>query len=88
MRRDGERDSSRAPAPEHAEVTGLGNVDQQVAARRRGLGLQQRVDADEPFLVEVAVESSWLYGPPTTTVTPVLARAARCARSNSIRARW
>ena len=41
MRRDGERDSSRAPAPEHAEVYGLGNVDQQVAARRPGLGLQR-----------------------------------------------
>lgn len=55
MRRDGERDSGHTTAPEHAEVTGLGNVDQQVAARRRGLGLQQRVDTDEPVLVEMVV---------------------------------
>jgi len=41
MRRDGERDSGRAPAPEHAEVTGLGNVDQQVAAR---LGIPVQTD--------------------------------------------
>ena len=54
MRRDGERDSGRAPAPEDAEVTALGNVDQKAAGRRRDLGAPAtRVDADEPVLVEV-----------------------------------
>ena len=55
VRRQGERGPRRAPARVHAEVTSLGDVDQEVAPRRRRVGLQQCVDADEPILVEVVV---------------------------------